>query len=198
MRRFTNDYNSDGKKKRQEARELAGHRCLRCGHPYETGKHGKGEWSPCDHGCVHSGEVAVTIEGIRKEFNASHTVKFMLSPSYRGGRVQHVEARWRILTVHHFDGDKKNDAWWNLLSLCQRCHLEIQTKVDPHQPWMFEHSDWLKPYVAAFYAFKYEQKMITREEADRRLEELLNYERRDRPKTHEIHELKQMAKEGKL
>ena len=25
----------------------------------------------------------------------------------------------RILTTHHFDGDKANDAWCNLLPLCQ-------------------------------------------------------------------------------
>lgn len=180
MRRFQNDYNPDGKEKRDEARKRAGHRCLRCGHPFETGKHGKGEWSPCDQGCTHGGEVAVnTADGNRREFEALHTVKFMLSPSYRGGgQIVSIQAKWRILTVHHFDGNKENDAWWNLLSLCQRCHLEIQTRVDPEQPYMFEHSEWIKPYVAGFYAKKYENRDITPEEAEVRLEELLNYERR--------------------
>lgn len=195
MNRFTNDYNPDGQQKRREARERAGHRCLRCGHPYNTGKHGKGEWTPCDNGCTHAGEIAVTFgDGSKSIFTTSLTVKFMLSPSYRGGPVAHVEAHWRILTVHHFDGDKQNDVWWNLLSLCQRCHLEIQAKVDPHQPFMFEHSNWLKPYVAGFYAWKYEGKMVTREEAEKRLDQLLAYERRDLTRTHEFHELKQMAK----
>ncbi len=36
-------------------RALAGHRCVRCQHPYEKGKHGKGEWSPCDERCTHRG-----------------------------------------------------------------------------------------------------------------------------------------------
>lgn len=120
MRRFTNDYNADGKLKRQQARERAGNKCIRCG-----------------------------------------------SPSIPG----------RILTTHHFDGNKANDEWFNLLALCQRCHLHIQGKVDPEQPWMFEHAEWLKPYVAGFYAKKYEGRNITRAEAMERLDELLSYER---------------------
>ena len=30
------------------------------------------------------------------------------------------------LTVHHFDGNKSNCEWWNLMALCQRCHLRRQ------------------------------------------------------------------------
>lgn len=84
----------------------------------------------------------------------------------------------RILTTHHFDGDKSNDAWYNLLPLCQVCHLQIQGKVDPEQPWFLPHSDWLKPYVAGFYANKYEGRNITRDEAVARMDELLSYELR--------------------
>ena len=82
----------------------------------------------------------------------------------------------KILTVHHFDGDKANDEWWNLLALCQVCHLQIQAKVDPSVPWFLGHSDWLKPYVAGFYAWKYETRKITLEEAVDRLDELLAHE----------------------
>jgi transcription elongation factor Elf1 len=84
-----------------------------------------------------------------------------------------------VLTVHHFDGDKSNCEWWNLLALCQRCHLRFQGRVNPHKPYMFEHSEWLKPYVAGFYAAKYEGRDITRAEAEARLQELLAYERID-------------------
>lgn len=119
MRRFTNDYNPDGKQKRREARESVGNICVRC-----------------------------------------------KSPSVPG----------RILTTHHFDGDKANDEWWNLLPLCQVCHLQVQAKVDPHVPWFLEHSEWAKPYVAGFYAWKYEGRKITREEAKARMDELLRYE----------------------
>lgn len=151
-RRFTGEYAADGKTRRLDVRADAGHRCVRCGHPFESGKHSKGEWSPCDDQCRHNGPVRLI-----------------------GART---EAQWRILTVHHLDGDKSNDAWWNTLALCQRCHLQIQTRVDPRIPYFLEHSEWFKPYVAGFYAWKYEGKMITREEATARLEELLSHESR--------------------
>jgi len=57
-----------------------------------------------------------------------------------------------MLTVHHLDLNKSNCAWWNLAALCQRCHLEIQGKVIMEQEFMFEHSPWFRPYVAAYYA----------------------------------------------
>ncbi len=82
----------------------------------------------------------------------------------------------KILTVHHFDGDKSNDEWWNLMALCQVCHLQIQAKVDPEIPWFLPHSEWIAPYIAGFYARKYEQRSLSREEVDARLEELLAYE----------------------
>jgi hypothetical protein len=82
----------------------------------------------------------------------------------------------RILTTHHFDGDKANDEWWNLMALCQVCHLQIQNKVIPEIPWFFDHSEWMKPYVAGFYAKKYEGRNITREEAVARMDQLLAYE----------------------
>jgi hypothetical protein len=81
-----------------------------------------------------------------------------------------------ILTTHHFDGDKANDAWWNLMPLCQVCHLQFQAKVDPDVPFFLDHSEWAKPYVAGFYALKYEGRMIDRDEAENRMEKLLSYE----------------------
>jgi len=88
-----------------------------------------------------------------------------------------VYAQWRIGTVHHLDGNKANCVWWNLLALCQRCHLTIQSRVNPQQPYIFEHDEWFKPYAAGFYAKKYHDQEITREEAMNRLEELLAIER---------------------
>lgn len=67
-------------------------------------------------------------------------------------RCGHIHEQGWILTVHHLDGDKANNAWWNVLALCQRCHLRIQGKVILSRPWMLEHSDWFKPYVAGYYA----------------------------------------------
>lgn len=88
----------------------------------------------------------------------------------------HDRKNWTILTVHHWDGDKANCRWWNCLALCQRCHLHIQGKVSAERPWVFEHSDWFKPYVAGFYAFKYLGQHLSQEETMDRLDELLALE----------------------
>ena len=60
-----------------------------------------------------------------------------------------------MLTVHHLDMDPSNNAWWNTVALCQKCHLQIQHKVVIEQTWMFDHSEWFKPYVAGYYAHQY-------------------------------------------
>ena len=83
------------------------------------------------------------------------------------------------LTVHHLDINPANGAWWNLLALCQRCHLSIQGRVYVDRPWvMAEHSEWFKPYVAGFYAHKYLGEDLTRTEVEARLPELLELELR--------------------
>ncbi len=57
----------------------------------------------------------------------------------------------RCLTVHHFDGNKSNSAAWNLMALCQACHLSVQSRVNPHTPYMFTPTPWSMPYIAGFY-----------------------------------------------
>jgi 5-methylcytosine-specific restriction endonuclease McrA len=121
-------------------RGLAGHRCERCGHPYVKGAHPLDEngesWTPCDEHCTHGGPVR------RENFD---------------GGFGPPEALWRILTVHHLDEDKANCRWWNLVALCQRCHLRMQRAVVMGRPYHYEHSEWFKPYAAGFYAWKYEK-----------------------------------------
>lgn len=63
----------------------------------------------------------------------------------------HERETHHVLTVHHFDGDKSNCADWNLMALCQRCHLSVQARVDPQVPLMFDPSTWAMPYIAGFY-----------------------------------------------
>ena len=82
-----------------------------------------------------------------------------------------------VLTVHHFTGNKSENAWWNLMALCQRCHLKVQTRVNPDIPYFLEHSAWAQPYVAGFYAWKYLKVYLGRPEVEARLEELLALER---------------------
>ena len=132
-------------------------------------------WSPCDRQCTHKGPLrAVHTSGEIGE-----------PPDYlRGwqaikdaGPGWTVQAAWRILTVHHLTGEKADCRWWNLTSLCQRCHLFIQKQVVMERPWLSEHDEWFKPYAAGWYAWKYEHVDLTRAETMARLDELLAHER---------------------
>lgn len=168
---ISGEYPADWKQISDDAWARAGHRCIRCGHPYRKGEHGRGEWTPCDEGCKHDGPFAVrSLDGIVSP------LPDMFTPGARSQGAA-IVAQWRIGTVHHLDGNKANCAWWNLLALCQRCHLTIQSRVNPQQPYIFEHSDWFKPYVAAFYAHKYEGRNLTREETEAEMDRLLSLER---------------------
>lgn len=90
--------------------------------------------------------------------------------------AENLPAEGSTLTTHHWDGDKSNCAWWNLLALCQRCHLVIQAKVNPDQPWVYEHTPWFRPYVAGYYAHRYLGESLTRAQVEARLDELLALE----------------------
>lgn len=144
-------------------REQAGHRCVRCGHPFVVGET-PGEWSPCDVYCTHGGPIRERSMEVDQD-------------GVKGIRIWH-EARWRVLTVHHLNGVKHDCRWFNLVALCQRDHLTIQGKVYMERPWLPEHSAWFKPYVAGFYAWHYLELELTREETMERLEELLALEHR--------------------
>jgi hypothetical protein len=48
--------------------------------------------------------------------------------------------------------------------------------VNPENPYFFEHSEWIKPYVAGFYAKRYLGEDLTREQVMMRLPELLALE----------------------
>jgi hypothetical protein len=167
MPEFTGEYPPAWDTLKHEVRAAAGNRCVRCGHPYPPGESG-GKWTPCDKDCWHGGPYK-----IRHGFGRTESI-VLTTPLVGWAFAQHHEydldppfvyARYRILTVHHLDSDKSNLRWWNLLSLCQICHLEIQGKVDLHQPYgMFDHSPWFKPYVAGWYAHHYLNLELSREE----------------------------------
>lgn len=143
-------------------RAEADDRCERCLHPYSKGQ---GEWSCCDERCRHGGETR-WVDGAMPPGGLPH------------GEFPEpvVEARYRILTVHHLDEDKANCRWWNLVALCQRCHLRMQHGVVMGTPYHYEHSEWFKPYAAAFYAFKYLGEDLSREAVMARQDELLKLE----------------------
>jgi len=145
----------DGRGVKHLVREQAGYRCARCRHPYPPGA---GEWSACDDECRH----AFDDETTRNVFDETGE-----------GTTQ---ARWRILTVHHLNGDKADLRWWNLAPLCQRCHLAIQGKVDMRRVYPWPHSDWFRPYAAGWYAAAYLGLDLDRDETIARLDELLALE----------------------
>lgn len=168
-------------------------RCVRCGHPYVSGAHPMevenvdGEerlvsWSPCDERCTHKGPIRYRFEKGEWEYDGA-IAKYGwedvagYAPTRERLEGAEVEARYRILTVHHLDGVKVNCRWWNLASLCQRCHLNIQRRVIMGRVYPFEHSEWFKPYAAGFYAFVYLGEDLSRENVVGRLDELLALER---------------------
>lgn len=153
-------------------REEAQNRCERCWHPYTKGE---GEWSRCDQTCKHGGEGRwrfTSGEDIWKHTQYLDHTAILWTPDIV------VQGRYRILTVHHLDEDKANCRWWNLVALCQRCHLSMQRRVVMDRPYLYEHSEWFKPYAAAFYAFKYLGEDLDRAEVMARLEDLLKLEYR--------------------
>jgi hypothetical protein len=152
-------------------REQAGNRCVRCLHPYVKGA---GQWSPCDIHCTHGGPYRYEWNGIMEdapEGKPAGITALLIAP-------REVEAAWRILTVHHLDGDKGNCRWWTLAALCQRCHLEIQGKVRMDRRWLREHSPWFRPYVAGYYAATILGEDLSREQVVARQGELLALEAR--------------------
>jgi len=73
------------------------------------------------------------------------------------------------LTVHHADMDPSNSAWWNLLALCQRCHLSFQNRVILKRGYMQKHTPWFLPYVAGYYAWAFLGHTLPREEIEANL-----------------------------
>lgn len=160
---------------KHEVRAEAEHRCVRCHHPYRVSA-GMGRWSPCDERCTHRGPVRLSYtaeDGSRVE-DLGHTLATQAGVVVGYGKQ--VEAEYRILTVHHLTGDKADCRWWNLASLCQRCHLTIQGKVVMDRTWPHEHSYWFRPYAAGYYAWRYLGQEIDRDEATARIDELLGLE----------------------
>lgn len=160
----------------------AGHRCVRCKHPFMTKGDAKmlgvepspGHWSPCDEKCRHGAPIRWRSKG--QETWQEIPREPATVAEFLGANCE-VEAEWRIGTVHHADGDKANLAWWNLWALCQVDHLHIQNKVVLERVYPYEHSDWAKPYIAGYYAKVYLGLDLTREEVTGRLDELLDLER---------------------
>jgi hypothetical protein len=85
----------------------------------------------------------------------------------------HEVSTAHVLTVHHLNGDKADGRWWNLLALCQRCHLSIQGRVAPEQAYLHPHTPWFRPYAAGFYGATILGVELTREQVEEYVDALL-------------------------
>lgn len=148
-------YPADWKAIAKAVKDAAGWRCVRCGHQHEA----PAVRIDCDDGCDLSRHPEYAVDLMR------------------GGRVRVARQRQRVLTVAHLDDDKSNCNDFNLVALCQVCHLVTQSRIEMHRPWVLDHSAWMRPYVAGFYARKYLGLDLTRVEVDARIDELLGLER---------------------
>jgi hypothetical protein len=153
---ISGDYPADWNVISRRVRDAAGWRCVRCNHPFDPTT---GRPLPCTEecdrtrgrNCVGGGldapDTGLRIEGAAKQPHMPDV------PGLNYG-------------VHHFDGRKDNVAWYNLMALCNSCHLRVQARVIPERPWLFSHSTWMIPYVCGFYAHFYGRAEITRGEAE--------------------------------
>jgi hypothetical protein len=141
---ITGEYAADWGAISRETRDAADWRCVRCRHPFDSET---GRPRACDEHCD------------ARRGRSPRGATF-------GGADAHL---WWTdglnFGVHHFDGDKSNNAWWNRLALCNSCHLYIQGSVIPERPYLFEHSDWMVPYVCGYFASSLGGVAITRDEA---------------------------------
>jgi len=70
---------------------------------------------------------------------------------------EHDPAGGYCLTVHHLDGNPRNNADWNLALLDQRCHLAIQGRIKMDQMFFEELmpvSGWFKPHYEGYLKSK--------------------------------------------
>lgn len=127
----------------------ADHRCVRCRHPFDPKTR---QPLPCDEQCdARRGRMLVG---------------FWVGPMGTTPPAHDWERAGLNYGVHHFDGDKGNCRWWNLMALCNSCHLTIQARVVPERQWLFEHSEWMRPYVGGFYAYWFADRDEPRERVE--------------------------------
>ena len=83
-------------------------------------------WSSCDERCSHFGPFRHQLsDGTWIDHETYRDQEGAITPYLFAHNTIPVEARWRILTVHHLDGVKANCRWWNLAALCATAALTV-------------------------------------------------------------------------
>jgi len=162
------EYPPDWTEISRQVKAAAHYRCVRCHHPFDANGGPLVCVPECDatrgrinHGLIELTDHYPTDGGMR-------TTSKMYADSLAIAGPHAPRIPGLNYGVHHLDGDKGNCRWWNLIPLCNSCHLTIQAKVIPERPYIWDHSDWFVPYVCGFYAFWFAHEEITRAEAEAR------------------------------
>lgn len=71
---------------------------------------------------IHRGEYPPDWDKIARE------VKDRAGWQCENCEASHAPQEGYGLTVHHLDMDKSNCHWTNLVALCQKCHLRVQSR----------------------------------------------------------------------
>lgn len=143
------DYPPDWTEIADRVKDEAGRRCVRCKHP------------------AGDRMVSVATLGTIGSFDT------ILAPC-DDECTHRRDGKLRVLTVHHMNGRKDDSRWWNLLALCQCCHLVIQGKVNPAQAYLHPHTGWFRIYAAGYYASAVLGLELSRAETELRIDELLH------------------------
>ena len=137
------DYPSDWPDISRATRDEAGWRCVRCFHPFDSSKNSP---RPCDQLCDHN-------RGRYPSHNRNNVAHQYWSPGFS-------------YVVHHLDGDRSNQAWWNRLALCSACQQFVEARMRIERPWTLDESSWFVPYACGLSAHHFGGLEISRAQAD--------------------------------
>lgn len=62
------------------------------------------------------------------------------------------------MTVHHAIPDTFLNEKWNLMCLCQRCHLAMQDRINFDTLYLLAYENWLSPHIRGYRRWKARQK----------------------------------------
>lgn len=152
--RWRGQYAEDQAEINRAIKDAAGWRCERCRHPFDPDT---GKPLACDAQCdLQRGRT----------IGADNVGLIPAIAGSRGSPPHYAGIPGMNYGVHHLDGHKANNRWWNTAPLCNSCHLTMESRVQLDRPFLFAHSAWFIPRVCGFYAFYYGGGLeISRDEA---------------------------------
>jgi 5-methylcytosine-specific restriction endonuclease McrA len=83
--------------------------------------------SPMDRKNYHPDWESIADSVVRK---ANHRCELCTA---KAGGLHWLTRSLVVLTVHHIDGNQRNNHVENLIALCQRCHLRLDRGLRSHR-----------------------------------------------------------------